>query len=61
MEPGGLRWTNVLNLALPPQRLRPDTKPEHQDPISHTGQKKREKERKKEGEREREKEKKKSY
>ena len=28
--------TNVLNLALPPLRHRPDTWPEHQDPVSHT-------------------------
>ena len=41
--PGGLWWTNVLNSALPPQRLRPDTRPEHQDPVSHVAQKKREK------------------
>ena len=27
---GGLWWSNVLNLGLPPQRLRPDTRPEHQ-------------------------------
>ena len=33
---GGLLWSNVLNLALLPQRLRPDTRPEHQDPVSHT-------------------------
>ena len=26
---------NVLNSALTPQRLRPDTRPEHQDPVSH--------------------------
>ena len=57
MEPGGLWWTNVLNLALPPQRHRSDTRPEHQDPVSHTAQKKREKrkrerERGREGERE---------
>ena len=32
---GGLWWTSVLNLALPPQRLRPDTWWEHQDPVSH--------------------------
>ena len=44
MEPGGLWWTNVLNLAVSPQRHRPDTWPEHQDPVSHTAQKKREKE-----------------
>ena len=36
MEPGGLWWTNVLNSALPPQRLRPDTGSGHQDPVSHT-------------------------
>ena len=29
--PGGLWWSNVLNSALPPQRLRPDTQLEHQD------------------------------
>ena len=52
---GGLWWTNVLNSALPPQRLRSDTRPEHQDPVSHTAQKKRE-ERKKEGKEERERE-----
>ena len=40
--PGSLWWSNVLNLVLPPQRLRPDTWPEHQDPVSHTAQKKRE-------------------
>ena len=33
---GGLWWTSVLNLALPPQRHRPDTWPEHQEPVSHT-------------------------
>ena len=42
MELGGLWWTNVLNSALPTQRRRPDTWPEHQDPVSHTAQKKRE-------------------
>ena len=36
MGPGGLWWSSVLNSALPPQRLRPDTRPEHQDPVSHT-------------------------
>ena len=35
MEPGGVWWTNVLNLALPPQRHRPDTRTEHEDPVSH--------------------------
>ena len=48
MEQGGLWWTNVLNSALPPQRLRPDTQLKHQDPVSHMAQKKREKKRKKE-------------
>ena len=57
MEPGGLWWTNVLNSALPPQRLRPDPWPEHQDPVSHTAQKKREKKRKKERKKEKEREK----
>ena len=47
MGPGGLWWSNVLNLAVPPQRLRPDTRPEHQDPVSHMAQMKREKKRKK--------------
>ena len=46
MELGGLWWTNVLNLALPPQRHRSHTQPEHQDPVSHMAQKKREKKRK---------------
>ena len=52
MEPGHLWSTLVLNSALPPQRHRPDTRPEHQDPVSHMGQKKRENKRKKERERE---------
>ena len=54
----GLWWTSVLNSALPPKRLRPDTWLEHQDPVSHTVQKKGEKrkERKKERERERKRE-----
>ena len=30
VEPGGVWWTSVLNPALPPQRHRPDTWPEHQ-------------------------------
>ena len=34
---------NVLKSALPLQRLRPDSRPEHQDPVSYTAQKKREK------------------
>ena len=57
MGPGRLWWTSVLNSALPPQRHRPDTRLEHEDPVSHMAQKKREKkkkERKKERERERE-------
>ena len=44
--PGGLCWSNVLKSALPPQRLRPDTRLEHQDPVSHTALKKREKKKK---------------
>ena len=35
VEPVGLWWSNVLNLALPSQRLRPDTRPEHKDSVSH--------------------------
>ena len=38
MELRGLWWTNVLNLALPPQRHKPDTRLEHQDPVSHTAE-----------------------
>ena len=34
--PGGLWWTSVLNSALPSQRPRPDSRPEHQDRVSHT-------------------------
>ena len=34
MELGGLWWSNFLNSALPPQRHRPDTWPECQDPGS---------------------------
>ena len=40
-------WTSVLNSALPPQRHRPDTWPEHQDPVIHTAQNKREKNKRK--------------
>ena len=58
MELGCLWWTNVLNSALPPQRHRPDTSLEHEDPVSHTAQKRREGERKKERKRERKKERK---
>ena len=32
---GGLWLSNVLNSALPPWRLRPDTRLEYQDPVSH--------------------------
>ena len=47
---GGLLWTSVLKLALPPQRHSPDAWLEHQEPFIHTAQNKREKkiERKKE-------------
>ena len=31
---GGLWWSNILNSGLPPQSLRLDTRPEHQDPVS---------------------------
>ena len=50
MELGGLLWTNVLNLALPPQRHSPDAWLEQQEGVIHTTQNKREKkeERKKE-------------
>ena len=36
MELGGLWWSNILNSALPPQRHRTDSRPEHQDPVSQT-------------------------
>ena len=36
VELRGLWWSSVLNSALPPQGLRSDTRPEHQDPVSHT-------------------------
>ena len=45
---GCLWWTNVLNLALPPQRHSPDAWLEHQDPVIHTAQNKRDKKGKKE-------------
>ena len=35
MGPRRLWLTNVLNSALPPQWLSPDTLSEHQDPVSH--------------------------
>ena len=40
-------WTDVLNLALPLQRHRPDTQAEHQDLVSHMAQNKREKKKRK--------------
>ena len=40
--------TNVLKLSLPPQRHSPDVWLEHQEPVIHTTQNKREKIRKKE-------------
>ena len=48
MELGGLWWTNVLNLALPTQRHSPDAWLEHQEPVIHMAQNKREKKGKKE-------------
>ena len=38
VELGRLWWSSVLNSALPPQRLRPDIRPEHQDTVSHIAQ-----------------------
>ena len=35
MELGGLLWTSVLKLALPPQRPSPDAWLEHQEPFIH--------------------------
>ena len=35
VELGGLLWTSVLNLALPPQRHSPDAWLEHQEPVIH--------------------------
>ena len=50
MELGGLLWTGVLKLGLPPQRHSADAWLEHQEPLIHTAQDKREKKnRKKEG------------
>ena len=45
-ELGGLLWTSVLNLALPSQRHSPDAWLEHQEPVLHTVQNKREKRKK---------------
>ena len=36
VELGGLLWTSVLKLALPPQRHGPDAWLEHQEPFVHT-------------------------
>ena len=47
MGPGGLWWTNILNLGLQPLQLRPDTRLENQDTVSHMAQMKMEKKRKK--------------
>ena len=44
---GGLWWTNVLNLALPPQRYSPDAWLEQQEPFIHMTREKKRKERKK--------------
>ena len=38
--------SNVLNSALPTQRLRPDTRPEHEDHVRHSAQKEREEKKK---------------
>ena len=40
---GGLWWTNVLKLALPPHRHCPDARLEHQEPVIRMAQNKREK------------------
>ena len=42
MELGGVLWTSVLKLALPPQRHSPDAWLEHQESFIHTAQNKRE-------------------
>ena len=56
MELGGLWCTSILNSALPPQRHSPNAQPEHQDPVIHMAQNKREKERKRERGKERKRE-----
>ena len=43
MRPEGLWWSNVLDSAHPPQRLRLDTQPEQQDPASTCSEVKEEK------------------
>ena len=55
----GLWWTNILYVVLPPLWQRPDTEPEHQEPVSPLAQKKREKERERKKKKERKKERKK--
>ena len=47
VELGGLLWTSVLKLAIPPQRHSPDAWLEHQEPFIHTAQNKREKRKRK--------------
>ena len=42
MELGGLLWTSVLKLALPPQRHSTDSWLEHEGPFIHPAQNKRE-------------------
>ena len=42
MELGGLLWTRILNLALPPQWQSPDAFLEHQEPVLHKAPNKRE-------------------
>ena len=52
-------WTSVLNLVIPPHKHSPDAWLDHQEPVSHMPQNKREerkREREKEKERERERE-----
>ena len=48
VELGGLLWTSVLKLALPPQKHSHDAWLVHQVPFIHSAQNKREKNRKKE-------------
>ena len=42
VELGCLLWTNILKVALPPQRHSPDAWLEHQEPVIYTSQNKRE-------------------
>ena len=56
VELGGFWWTSVLNSALLPQRQRPDSRPEHEDPRQpHGSEEKGERKKERDGEREREK------